>query len=133
MKVKITVGTYGYQRNGNGHVDLINSESGPIDVDTAEAERLIGLGVAEAAEAVTDSEPEMVTGNLDPKALEEYTVPQLKALAKDMGLKAGGSKEELIERIAGAEIQYPVDDEDADVAADADADTPPVLSAAEPE
>lgn len=45
-------------------------------------------------------------GHLDKGKLEEMDYNDLKKLAKDMGLLAKGSKEELVERIAAEQIEY---------------------------
>lgn len=145
--VKIIVGTYGYMKNGTPPVDLIDKNCEPIEVSDEEAARLINLGVAKAAEPTpapaaapapeskgTETptpEVPMVTGHLDAESLKEYSYNDLKKLAKDLGLSAKGSKEELIERIAATEVEYPEaeDTEDEEV----DTEEPPVLNAVDPE
>lgn len=134
-KVIIKVGGYGYRPDKDAAVQLITEKNGPISVSDEEAERLVGLKVAVLVED-TVSEPEvetedeeMATGHLDADSLQEYTVPELKDLAKKLGLKTGGTKDELIERIAAAEVEYPAADEETD----ADTEEPPVLEAADPE
>ena len=59
MKVKIVAGVYGY-RDQNGFLKP-KGEGEVIDIDDAEAERLIGLGVASAVEPVAsqDSIPDV--------------------------------------------------------------------------
>ena len=44
--IKIIAGSYGYRPAGSKHVKLINKHSGVIQVEAAEAERLVNLGVA---------------------------------------------------------------------------------------
>lgn len=137
-KVKIIVGTYGYRKNKVSPVELINSESGPIEVSDEEAARLIKVGVAEEVgkavevkETVTETPAvaeETVTGHLDAESLEDYTVAELKKLAGDLGLefKSRATKDELIALISSAEVEAPADEE-------ADGEEPPVLSAVDPE
>ena len=156
-KVKIIVGTYGYRKNDTSPVELIDKNSDPIEVPDAEAKRLIGLGIATAVEAKAvaptpaaapeskeaespEAEVPMVTGHLDAESLKEYSYNDLKKLAKDLGLSAKGSKEELIERIAAAQVQAPATEDDGtgeggteDDGTDADNEEPPVLSAVDPE
>ena len=131
-KINIVLGTYGYRKNDTSPVELINSESGPIEVSDKEAERLIGLGIAEEVKKTAGTK-ETATGHLDAESLEEYTVDELKDLASKLGLefKSKTKKDELIKLISGTEVEYPVaeDTEDEEV----DDEEPPVLNAADPE
>lgn len=133
-KVIIKVGGYGYRPDKDSAVVLVTEKDGPISVSDEEAARLVGLKVAVLAEDTVVESPapaetgETATGHLDAESLQEYTVPELKDLAKKLGLKTGGTKDELIERIAATEVEYPVEGEDAE----AD-EEPPVLEAADPE
>jgi hypothetical protein len=127
MLVKIISGTYGHRPllpNGkhSPYLNPVKAGSPPIDVDEAEAKRLISLGVAEpveprkntapvteavekapeaeaeeetvteAVEEAPEAEEETVTGNLDGADLEDMSFNDLKALAKDMGIDAGKFK-----------------------------------------
>lgn len=162
-KIKIVVGTYGYRKDETSPVDLIDKNSKPIEVPNEEAARLIELGVAEevveGAEVKTATptpEPEfegtatpapdtaMVTGHLDAESLKEYSYNDLKRLAKELGLSTKGKTEELIERIAAANVQAPAEDDgpeteddepspDATNDEEADDEKPPVLTAVDPE
>ena len=137
-KIRIILGGYGYVEKPGAAPRLVTAKDEPIMVEDKEAIRLVNLKCAEIvsekkAEANEDAEEVapvqqeengMVTGHLDAEDLESYTVMQLRSLAKDMGLKQTGSKEELIQRIAGEEVQY--EEEEA-------AENPPILEAAEPE
>lgn len=128
-KVIIKVGGYGYRPAKDSAVQLVTEKDGPISVSDEEAKRLVDLKVAVYADEpvkVDENTEEMAKGHLDAESLSEYTVPQLKELAKDLGLKTGGTKDELIERITATEVEYPVADEEAD-------EEPPVLEAADPE
>lgn len=46
-----------------------------------------------------------VKANLDPQDLENWSLKELKKLAKDMELSTSGTKAELIERIAAEEVE----------------------------
>lgn len=129
-KINIVVGTYGYRKNDTSPVELINSESGPIEVADDEADRLIGLGIAKKADEVIEK-PAEETGHLDAESLEEYDLAELKDLAGKMGIKFKGriSKADLIKLISDEEVKYPVEDD----MEDADNEEPPVLDAADPE
>lgn len=43
--------------------------------------------------------------NLNPEALRTKTLPQLRQMCKDQGLKASGNKAQLIEKLTGATIE----------------------------
>ena len=61
-----------------------------------------------ADDASAGSEPdeeETLTGTLDTEDLKEMHKNDLKKLAEDMGLDTGGTKDELVERIAGARAE----------------------------
>ena len=134
-KINIVVGTYGYRKDDTSAVELIDKNSDAIEVSDKEAARLIKLGVAVEAGAVVATEPagaeETATGHLDAESLEEYTVPELKDLAKKLGLKTSGTKDELIKRISAAEVEYPVAEDTEDEVADTE--EPPELEAVDPE
>lgn len=133
-KVIIKVGGYGYRPDKKAAVKLITEKDGPISVSDEEAERLLALKVAVLAE---DAE-ELIPAHLDEGQFADYSMKELQKLAKEMGLKANGSREELIERITEAEVLVTKDDDGSEADADTDADTeadeePPVLEAADPE
>lgn len=58
------------------------------------------------------SAPEMVDGHLDPAQLESMSKEALVALAKDMGveLPRGAAKALIVEKLAAATVQAPVND-----------------------
>ena len=132
--IKIVVGTYGHKKDNTSQIDLIGPGWGcstdVCSVSDEEAARLIKSGVAVEIKETVVVEPagaeETATGHLDAEALEEYTVSELKDLAKKLGLKTGGTKDELIKRISATEVEYPVAEE-------ADDEEPPVLNPADPE
>lgn len=64
---------------------------------------------AETAEPDTDhaepdKEGEILEGTLDTEELKEMHYNDLKKLAKEMGLDASGTKDELVERIAAVKV-----------------------------
>lgn len=134
MLVRITNGTYGYiptLANGEKSPYVVNVTSGdlPIDVDEAEAKRLVDSHIAEYVdtEAVATRsvpfedespngntpEPENATeGTETPKDgnLEEMTFAELKAYAQEIGIENAGkyrSKAALIEAINNADDILP--------------------------
>lgn len=145
-KVIIKVGGYGYRPDKDSAVQLITEKNGPISVSDAEAKRLVDLKVAVYVGEESTSNSELKTGHLDAGQFADYSYKELQKLAKDMGLSATGSKDELIERITTAEVQYEADAEAEEVEADAEAEEtepaedaesdteePPVLEAVDPE
>ena len=73
--------------------------------------------------APVQPEEKTVTGHLDKDQLSEMTYNDLKHLAKELGIPATGSKDELVEKIAAEEVKAPAEDEEE----------PPVLQPANPE
>ena len=133
MLVKIISGTYGHRPilpNGqrSHYVIPVRAGEAPIDVDKAEADRLIGLGVAEAVKAekikapkeeapkgASEGENGQVAGTLDPEQLKSMRFDDLKALAKDMGVADIGkikSKGGMIEAICNVEVYADADPEE---------------------
>lgn len=138
-QVNIIRGGYGYRPDAKGPVNLITKNDGPISIADEEAARLVRLGIAEYAK----SQQNAVLGVLTPDDLSTYAYNDLKKLAKELGLSASGSKEELIKRISEEHVCVPSEKAEETVAADpeeesADAEEssdeePPILEAAEPE
>ena len=128
-KVIIKVGGYGFRPDKKSAVRLITEKDGPISVSDDEADRIVGLGIAEY---VVDDD--LVKGHLDAGQFEDYSMKELQKFAKDMGLKANGSKEELVARITAEEV-YASEKPDTEEpeAEEADTEEPPVLEAADPE
>lgn len=126
MLVKIISGTYGHRPilpNGqkSHYVIPVRAGEAPIDVDKAEADRLIGLGVAEAvkAEKIKAQKEEAPEGASEHKeegtTLDEMSFNDLKALAQENGIDITGirSKSGLIEAItAGADAPPAFDAQD---------------------
>lgn len=138
--------------NGNERHALKTPESGPFECDDAQADRLVGLGVAEYVglqwRQVADpapqqeqqqedagepsQEPEKATGHLDAAQLENMKIEQLKALAADMGVDVTGCKKKADYIAAIVAVEVELGDE-----VDPDEDDPdnelPDLNAADPE
>ena len=135
----ITRGTCGVKytdANGCARYTTKTAADGVFEIDDAQAERFVSLGVAKYAtvteaaqepEAIPripadDEEGEQLTGHLDADQLGTMSYNDLKKLAADMGVKPEGTKkDDYIAAICAAE---------ADVD---DADELPDLSAADPE
>ena len=129
MKINIIRGAYGYRKDSQSSVTLIDKHSGAIDVSDKEAARLIKLKVAKKAEEETASDVKIE--NPDAGQFADCSYKDLQKLAKDMGLNASGSKEELIERITAAGTEKSATD--AVDTEDANDEEPPVLVPADPE
>ncbi len=139
-RIKIVVGTYGYRKDSTSPIEAINKNSEPIEVEDAEAERLVGLGVAKYVDNTSES---VIKGHLDVGQFDNWSIKELQKLAKDMGLKANGSKAELIARITAEEVEVPAEDDtdgeepegntDGEASEGDDNEKPPVLDAADPE
>ena len=145
--IKMIFGSYGLP-DGKYGVKLIDCGQ-TCEVDDAEAERLVALGVA-AVVVATPQEPqaetgtgentpaletpqEPLSGSLDPEQLATMTVANLKKLAEDLGLDTAKCrvKADYVALISAEEFPVdPEDDEDEDVVDDGD--TPPDLGAEAP-
>lgn len=112
MLVKIISGTYGHRPilpNGqkSHYVIPVRAGEAPIEVNEAEGERLIGLGVAEAVQAEKFKAPkaEAAEGASEAEtegvSLEDMSFDDLKALAQEKGIDIKGirSKAGVIEAI----------------------------------
>ena len=124
--IKVTRGTCGIKytdAKGNTMYDSKTAADGAFELDEAQAERLVSLGVAEyatgetvakAAENAEEAdEGEKLTGHLDADQLGEMDYNELKKLAADMGVTPKGKKKaDLIEAICAAEVEAGEEDED---------------------
>ena len=139
--VKILCGGYGH--NVGGRVQLV-SRGGTVEVDEAEASRLVALGVAslvvttpsapvespppsENTSETKDSPDGFLEAHLDRDQLLSMTNAQLKQLAEDMGLDPGKcrKKADYIDLITEATVY--VEDDEVD-----DGELPPDLTAEDP-
>ena len=138
-EIKIINGTYGY-RPAPGVVEPKNPESPAFFAEDKEAERLVGLGVAEyvndlgCEEVANDPQNDAGDGSEDGKsddrltaeALEKWDYNDIKALAADMGVTPEGKKKsDYINAILAAQDESETDEDDEDGL--------PTLSAADPE
>lgn len=135
----ITRGTCGVKytgANGCARYTTKTAADGAFEIDDAQAERFVSLGVAKYATATEaaqepeaipgtpsdDEEGEQLTGHLDADQLGAMSYNDLKKLAADMGVKPeGNKKDDYIAAICAADV-------DAD-----DEDELPDLNAADPE
>lgn len=135
-KIKVTRGGCGIQytdANGNARHALKTPEDGPFECDSAQAARLVELGVAEYVGAGVkheeqpdgSQETEKAIGRLDAEQLEKWDYNDLKALAADMGVEPKGKKKsDYIAAIVAAEVELGDEDDGGDL---------PDLNAADPE
>lgn len=152
LTVKIISGTYGCKIKGRIVPKDLTSE--PFELENAEAERLVSLGVAEIiTEGVAtggngeETNPPSVnpaddengsngenegendiTGHLDAEQLKEMTIKELKALAEDMGIDTGKFKvkDDYIQAIVAVEVSAPADDENGENPPDISPEAPVV-------
>lgn len=116
MLIKIINTTYGHRPilpNGqkSHYVIPVRPGNPPIEVEQAEGERLIAMGVAAEVtpEKITAQEPEAPEGASEAQtegtALEDMSFNDLKALAQENGIDIAGirSKAGLIEAITAAQ------------------------------
>lgn len=88
---------------------IAESAEGPLLPSAASLE-------TEATDEVhAEEENEVVTGHIDAEQLEEMSYNDLKAMAKEMGLSTKGTKDELIARIAAAEVMVPAEEGEKEV------------------
>jgi hypothetical protein len=139
--------------NGNARHALKTPESGAFECDDAQADRLVGLGVAEyvglqwreVSDEVAEEEPaplaetqpeqaeevepaqetEKRTGHLVAEDLEKMSYLELKHLAAEMGIFPDSKKKaDYIEALVAAEVEIDEDEDDDEL---------PELCAADPE
>lgn len=109
IRIQMVCGTYGL-RGGNGVMEEKSSKSGPFEVEQQEGERLIRKGYAERTGESQRLEEEYGNGQPEDggargfvEELEKMEKKDLERIAKDMGLPVKGTKNELVQRILGAE------------------------------
>lgn len=120
----ITCGTCGVKytdANGCARYTTKTAADGAFEIDDAQAERFVSLGVAKYATATEgkaqetyadDEEGEQLTGHLDADQLGAMSYNDLKKLAADMGVKPEGTrKDDYIAAICAAEVEVGDDDE----------------------
>lgn len=125
--IKVTRGTCGIKytdAKGITKYDSKTAADGAFDIDEAQAERLVSLGVAKyattteanvkAAEPAKETdEDEKLTGHLDADTLGAMDYNELKKLAADMGVTPKGKKkDDYIAAIIAVEVEAGEEDED---------------------
>lgn len=136
MKIRITRGIYGFQKDGNV-VEKTNKDQ-PFEVDDDEGKRLIALHVAESVSGADEdsnvseseeTEKKMMMsgeGHLTREDLVSMSKEDLSRLAEEFGIKKTGSKKDLVEQLLQCTVEY-----DAEEAMDED--EVPDLNAEEPD
>lgn len=148
MLIKMICGTYGAMENGL--IIAKDSNSAPFEVLEEKGKRLVALGYAQEVgcdtetEVLKDAAPEAAK-ELEEADLSDYSIQDIRRMAKEMGLSAGGNKQQIIDRMIEArnnadEVQPTKEDEpdeavegSEDDAHDNSDEAPPALEAAEPE
>lgn len=124
--IKVTRGTCGIKytdAKGNTTYNSKTAADGVFEIDEAQAERLVSLGVAEYATGETvakaaenaeeTDEGKKLTGHLDADQLGAMDYNELKKLAAEMGVTPKGKKkDDYIEAICAAEVEAGEEDED---------------------
>lgn len=115
-RIRVTKGGCGISytdANGNARYALKTAESGPFDCEDAQAERLIGLGVAQAAGETAEKTAAKPAGILSKWQLNTMSTERLKELATDMGINTAGckKKQDWVNAIAAQPV-HPGDDEE---------------------
>ena len=117
MLVKIIAGTYGY-RDEKGHLRPKGAGE-VVNVDEAEAQRLVGFGIAEASDLplsepvddeAVDYTPNGVEGQEEAGiGVEDMSFERLKDAADQMGINTAKlrSKKALIDAITKASVELP--------------------------
>lgn len=99
--------TAGDDNGQNGLQNGQDGQNGAGDTEGTQDDQDAGNGTLGGQDA-----PKMVDGHLDPAQLESMTKEDLLALAKDMGveLPRGAAKALIVEKLAAATVQAPVND-----------------------
>lgn len=120
-RIKIKAGGAGIKytdANGTVRHALKTPQNGPFMCDDEQAERLVGLGVAEYVGTVAEPEKaepetEKITGRLLPEELETWDYDELKKFAAEIGVKPEGKKKaDYIAAIAAVDVE--IDPEELD-------------------
>lgn len=145
MLIKLLYGACGV-REGDIIVSK-TSKSAPFEVEEKRGKQLIAMGYAmeiktgysqereadvEAEEKADGPQEEVV------KSLEEYSIQDLRKVAKEMNLSTAGSKQQLLNRIQAADAAKELTEEKLEMDSeeetmDKSEEEPPALTPAEPE
>lgn len=149
MLIKMLCGTYG--ANENGIIVAKTNKSAPFYVEEKRGRELIASGYAKEVNGMLPAEDDRHSDAGEDHGkenvgddLDNYSAKDLQKLAKEMGLSAGGSKKEIIDRIRKSreEKEDPtlpdeepaLPDEEPDGEDEGDRlEESPLLTAAEPE
>lgn len=105
--IKVIAGGVSVKRtdeNGNARYELKTEQDKPFECTDEQAERFVGLGVAEY---VGQQEKEPEKGHLDASDLETWDFNEIKKLAADLGVKpAGKKKADYIAAIVAEEVEF---------------------------
>lgn len=98
--IRIVKGIYGY-RGSNGFIEPKNTKSAPFSLTAEKEEELVGKGVAEyvkdnPAEMPQEDEHEDDKEDHEGISIWDMGYNELKSYAKELGLPAKGTKEELL-------------------------------------
>jgi len=109
--IKVIAGGVSVKRtdaNGNARYELKTAQDKPFECTDEQAERFVGLGVAEyVGQFVSEEKPEKITGHLDASDLETWDFNEIKKLAADLGVKpAGKKKADYIAAIVAEEVEF---------------------------
>lgn len=137
MLIKMICGTYGAQEDGVVVAKTIRSA--PFEVEEKKGRELITLGYAQEVKSInTDvksADAFKTEGEQDNNGrnLTDYSLQDLRKLAKKKGLDTTGSKQQIIERIQSCEINSEEESRKDEAAPVQSGEEPPVLMPAEPE
>lgn len=117
--IRIIKGIYGY-KNKDNVIEPKTCTDEPFSLTKEQEARLVSKGVAEYVEVAPvqpqderkSEETKMPKGNLDKEKLMEWGYNELKRLAKEMGIPAIGTKEELVDKIVAEKVAYTAEDEE---------------------
>lgn len=107
--VRIIKGIYGY-KNKDGVIEPKTCKDEPFSLTEEQEARLVSKGVAEYVEVA----PVQQKGHLDREQLMSWAYNDIKKLAKEMGVPATGTKEEIVDRIVDEEVEIPVEELETD-------------------
>lgn len=127
MLIKMLHGTFGAKENGI--IVAKTNKSDPFRVEDERGRALIASGYARE---VTNAYPVKNNGQTDTAEdresdeadIDNYSLQDLRKLAKEMGLNAGGSRKEILDRIKEKLGEDSLPEEEG---------TSPLLTASEPE
>lgn len=127
MLIQMICGTFGV-REGESVVAK-TSRSAPFEVGEEKGKQLILMGYAREVREHEALPLQVHEKDSQSQSLEDYSIQDLRRMAKGMGLSASGTKKQLIERIQGSD-KAPYESQETMAQPN---EEPPTLSPAEPE